>query len=83
MNKLVVATLILSALAVNSVSPFFGRGCGGCRVRPVCNNVVECEEQPVCFKMVRKECNPRKVCETTCHWVCPPDTIREEANGPC
>ncbi len=74
MKKLVVAT-VLSLLAVSNASAFLGGRCSPCRTRRA---VEECEARPLCYKMVRKECPANKVCRTQCHYVCPPDTIREE-----
>jgi hypothetical protein len=84
MKKLVVAALLVSAAIINTnASAWFGRGgsgCNGCRTR-TCNVETTCEPRPICYKMVRKECPARKVCNTKCWYVCPPDTIREECNG--
>ncbi len=78
MKKLLVA--MISLLAVSNAFGFFGGRCGGCKPAK-CETSVTCEEKPVCYKMVRKELAPRKVCETTCHYVCPPETVREDASG--
>ncbi len=83
MKKVIALALVLSSVvASNAFGGIFGFGnCGGCR--PRCSTTEVCTEpRPNCYKMVRKECPARKVCETTCHWVCPPDTIRED-NAEC
>lgn len=76
--KRILVSAVLSLLVVSNASAFFGRGgrCGSpCRTA---STEVCTEPRPNCYKMVRKECPARKVCETTCHWVCPPETIRED-----
>lgn len=79
MKKLLVAMVALLAVG-NAFAGFFG--CGSCRTgRTSCNTeykTAECEPKPVCYKMVRKEVCPRKVCETSCHYVCPNDSVRED-----
>lgn len=81
MKKLLITAIALLGVT-SSAFGIFGRGCGGCKsVRSCATNEVSCEAKPVCYKMVRKECPARKVCETNCHYVCPPDTIREEGQG--
>lgn len=77
MKKLVVSAVLSLLMVSNASAFFFNRDCGGCRTRATVNEV-NCEPRPVCYKMVRKECPARKVCETNCHYVCPPDTIRED-----
>jgi hypothetical protein len=81
MKKLLISAIALLGVS-NAFGGLFGGGCNGCRrVRSCPETSVTCEAKPVCYKMVRKECPARKVCETTCHFVCPPDTIREEGQG--
>jgi hypothetical protein len=81
MKKLLAAALLSALVASNASAWIFGGGCNGCKRARSCNVETTCEAKPVCYKMVRKECPARKVCETNCHWVCPPDTIREDGEG--
>jgi hypothetical protein len=85
MNK-----LLLVALATLTVGNAFASRCGTgkchepkpCHVKPV----ETCEPEPKCInrKLVETCVKPTKVCQTTCHYECPPcdEVIPGGANKP-
>lgn len=76
MKKLLLALLaIVSFAAVSEVS---AAGCCAKRCeKPRCEKTCKpaCEEAPLCEYTVCKTKPAKKVCHTTCHYVCPEDCV--------
>jgi hypothetical protein len=79
MKKLVLAVAAIAMLAVGNV---VARGCCPKERCEKPKHTTSCAPKPKCIKrcVVEKCVEPRKVCETVCHYECPPcDEVIEGA----
>jgi len=84
MKKLLTLVALVSLFAVSNASAFWGRRGGDCCRKEVrtCAVAAPCVEYkptieapaPICEKTVSNVVRvaPRKICQTSCHYVCPP-----------